>query len=101
MLPKRRAPTHPGEIINEEFLIPLNLTPRQFADQLGWDEKKVNLLLQGEDSITLNMAQDLSKVLQMPVQFWMKLQDQYLQWETIHKRNEKGASKPWKKAQSY
>ena len=101
MLPKRRQPTHPGRILFEDFLKPLELTSKQFAAKLGdnWNEKKVDAVIRGEEHISDKMAQEIAAVLNTTPGLWMRLQHLYSEWENIHKHNEKGSLKPWKKAQ--
>ena len=54
MMPKRRKPTHPGKILMEDFLKPLEMTPRQFADKLGgnWSEVKLEAIIQGKENLS-------------------------------------------------
>ena len=101
MLPKRRKPTHPGEVLNEEFLKPLGITPRQFADNLGggWSEHKVEAIIKGKEGISDKAAQEFATAFGTTPQFWKHLQAMCRQWEETHARNEKGSPKPWKKAQ--
>ena len=53
---KRRQPTSPGEILREEFLVPLELTQRALADSLGCDVKVVNRIVNGRTSVSAEMA---------------------------------------------
>lgn len=53
---KRRQPTSPGEILREEFLVPLELTQRALADSLGCDVKVINRLVNGRTSVSAEMA---------------------------------------------
>ena len=101
MLPKRRRPTHPGRILEEEFLKPLAMTPRQLAEKLGghWNEMKVEAIIHGKENINEGAALALSKAFNTSPTFWTHLQEKYNQWEKIHRSNEKGSPKPWKKAQ--
>lgn len=101
MMPKRRKPTHPGQILMEEFLKPLMLTPRQFAEKLGstWNEIKIEAIIQGKENLPEEAFQQFASVLGTSPQFWQRLQNFYSQWESIHRQNEKGSLKPWKKAQ--
>ncbi len=101
MLPKRRQPTHPGQILNEEFLKPLGMTSRQFAEKLGakWNEVKIEAIIKGKENISEKACEEFAKALGTNSQFWKHLQSSYNQWEEIHRQNEKGSLKPWKKAQ--
>ena len=53
---RRRPPTRPGEILREEFLVPLGLTQKELADHLGCDVKVVNRIVNGRTSVTAAMA---------------------------------------------
>ena len=101
MLPKRRKPTHPGQILLEEFLKPLELSPRQFAEKLGnqWTELKIESFIHGQENLSEKGAQEFAAELGTTPHFWQHLQSLYNQWEEIHRQNEKGSLKPWKKAQ--
>ena len=101
MLPKRRKPTHPGMILSEEFLKPLGMTSRQFAEKLGnhWSEVKIEAVIQGKENIPDRAFAEFAAALGTTPQFWQHLQTFYRQWEYNHKHNEKGSLKPWKKAQ--
>ena len=52
----RRQPTSPGEILREEFLVPLGMTQKQLADHLGCDIKVVNRIVNGRTSVSAGMA---------------------------------------------
>jgi addiction module HigA family antidote len=101
MLPKRRRPTHPGVILLEEFLKPLRLTSRQFAETLGndWNEYKIEAIVKGKENLNEKNFEEFATALGTTPQFWQRLQSIYRQWEENHRHNEKGSLKPWKKAQ--
>lgn len=103
MVPSRRPPVHPGVVLQEEFLKPLNLTPRQFAAKLGkdWNELQITAIIKGKQGIDASTASDFSAVLGTSADFWIRLDQQYYQWEKIHHayQNKKEAHKPLKKAQ--
>jgi len=54
--PRRRKPTSPGEILREEFLVPLGLSQKVLADHLGCDAKVVNRIVNGRCAVTAEMA---------------------------------------------
>ncbi len=101
MLPKRRKPTHPGEILQEEFLKPLEMTTRQFATALGgqWNEHKIEAIIRGYENLSDRAADEFATALNTTPQFWKHLQMVCTQWDMNHKRSEKAAQKTWKKAQ--
>lgn len=100
MMPKSRQPTHPGVILNDEFLLPLELTPKQFAKELGgdWNELKVNALLSKKENVSEKIAQDFAKFFETSAEFWRSLQQRYNDWESTYERDKK-TLKSWKKAQ--
>ena len=74
MLPKNRKPTHPGEILREEFLAPLAVTQKQLANHLDCEVKVINRLVNGHTSITAVMALKLGATFKMTPDFWMNAQ---------------------------
>jgi addiction module HigA family antidote len=56
MLPNRRVPTHPGEILSEEFLKPLGLTQVALAEHLGVPIQRINELIRGKRGVTPETA---------------------------------------------
>lgn len=74
MIPQNRAPTHPGEMLLEEFLKPISMSQKQFADHLGWTCAKLSELIHGKRGITPETALDLGDVFDMEPDFWMNLQ---------------------------
>ncbi len=91
MLPKKRKPTHPGIVLSADFLIPLQLTPRQFADKLGpeWNEVKVESIIKGRENLTDKAAQEFASALGTSPEFWKRLQNLYSEWESTQHRNKK------------
>lgn len=75
MLPKHRKPTHPGEILLEEFLQPKGLSQVELAHRMGVPVQRVNTLVNGKRDITAETALLLSRVLKTSPEFWMNLQD--------------------------
>ena len=74
MLPKRRIPTHPGEILLEEFLKPLGVTQVAFAAHIDVSVQRINELVRGKRGITPETAWLLSQALGTTPQFWVNLQ---------------------------
>ena len=69
-----REPTGPGEILREEFLVPLGMTQKQLADHLGCDVKVVNRLVNGRTSVTAEMALKLGATFRTTPGFWLNAQ---------------------------
>ncbi len=74
MLPKNRVPTHPGEILNEDFLKPLGLTQVALAEHLGVPIQRINELVRGKRGVTPETAWLLSGAFGTTPDFWVNLQ---------------------------
>ncbi len=77
-IPTHRAPTHPGEMLLEEFLKPMDLTQRELADAIHVPYQRVNEIINGRRGITPSTALRLSKYFGVSPDFWMNLQ---LRWD--------------------
>ena len=73
-LTRRREPTTPGEILREEFLIPLGMTQKQLAGHLGCDVKVINRIVNGRSSVTAEMALKLGATFRTSAEFWLNAQ---------------------------
>ena len=74
MIPRHRPPTHPGEMLLEEFLGPLGLTQVAAADKMGISVNRLNELIRGKRGVTADTALRLAKLLKTSPEFWMNLQ---------------------------
>lgn len=70
-------PIHPGEIVLEEFLKPLALSPYRLAKAMGVPRTRVERLVREETPITADTALRLERALGPSAQFWMNLQTHY------------------------
>ena len=77
MIPDNRLPTQPGQILSEEFLIPLGLTEVALAGHLGVPVQRVNKIVRGKRGITPETAWLLSQAFGTSPQFWINLQTNY------------------------
>ncbi len=75
--PQRLSPIHPGEILNEEFLLPLGITQYRLAKSIGVDARRIHSIVHGQRSITAETALLLSRFFGNSAAFWMRLQSQY------------------------
>ena len=73
-LTRRREPTRPGEILRQEFLIPLGMMQRQLAAHLGCDVKVINRIVNGRSSVTAEMALKLGATFRTSPEFWLNAQ---------------------------
>jgi addiction module HigA family antidote len=71
---RRRAPTTPGEILREEYLVPLGMSQRQLAEHLRCDIKVVNRLVNGRTSVSAEMALKLGATFRTTPGFWLNAQ---------------------------
>ena len=70
-------PIDPGEVLNEEFLVPMNITQYRLAKAIGVDARRIHSIVHGERSITAETALLLARFLGNSPGFWMGLQSQY------------------------
>lgn len=73
-IPTNRQPTHPGEMLREEFLIPMNLTQKDLADAIQVPYQRINEIVAGKRGVTPSTALRLAKFFGMSADFWMNLQ---------------------------
>jgi addiction module HigA family antidote len=69
-----REPTTPGEILDEEFLKPLDLTQKQLADHIGCDVKVINRIINSRSSVSAEMAVKLASAFRTSPEFWLNAQ---------------------------
>ena len=74
MLPRRRTPTHPGEILSEEFLKPLGVTQVALAEHLRVPVQRINELVRGKRGVTPETAWLLAGAFGTTPEFWLNLQ---------------------------
>ena len=74
LVPENRVPTHPGEILLEEFLKPMKLTQRELATALHVPYQRVNELVNGRRGITPSTALRLARYFDGSPLFWLNLQ---------------------------
>jgi addiction module HigA family antidote len=84
-VPTNRAPTHPGEMLLEEFLTPMGLTQRELADAIHVPYQRVNELVNGRRGVTPSTALRLAKFFGTTADFWMNLQ---LRWDLYFAQQE-------------
>ena len=77
-IPTDREPTHPGEMLLQEFLLPLGLTQRDLATAIHVPFQRVNEVVRGRRGVTPSTALRLSRFLGTSTDFWISLQ---LRWD--------------------
>lgn len=68
---------HPGEILQEEFLLPLKITPYRLAKETDIPQTRISQIIKGNRRITADTAIRLSRFFGNSVKFWLGLQDDY------------------------
>jgi len=74
MLPENRVPTHPGEILREDFLVPLGITQVDLAAHLGLPVQRIHEIVRGKRGVTPDTAWRLSQAFETSPSFWLNLQ---------------------------
>jgi addiction module HigA family antidote len=77
MIPEKRIPAHPGEILTEEFLKPLGISQVAFAAHIGVPVQRINELVRRKRGVTPETAWLLSQALNTTPEFWLNLQMTY------------------------
>ena len=82
-IPTHREPTHPGEMLLEEFLKPLGISQRELADRIHVPYQRINELVNGKRGVTPATALRLAKFFGNTPGFWLNLQSR---WDLYHAR---------------
>lgn len=85
---KKLKNIHPGEILQEEFLIPLEISAYRLSKDIGIPQTRTSEIIKGNRRITANTALRLSKYFGNSAKFWLGLQDDF---DIEEERNEKKA----------
>lgn len=80
-IPTHRLPTHPGEMLLEEFLRPMGISQRELAQSIRVPYQRVNEIVNKKRGITPGTALRLAKFFGMSPDFWMNVQ---LRWDLFH-----------------
>ncbi len=83
---KKRKPTHPGKILNEHYIKPLNLNLQKLADRLAIARNTLFKIRAGKASVTPSLALSLAEAFDTSPQLWLNLQQKYDLWveESYH-----------------
>lgn len=77
MIPIHRIPCHPGEVLREEFLVPLDLTQVDLAAHLGIPLQRLNGIVRGKRAVSSDSAWLLAQAFGTSPEFWINLQTSY------------------------
>lgn len=83
-LPEHRPPTHPGEMLLEEFLKPLGVPQTEFAERIRVSYVRLNAIINGRRGVTPNTALRLEQATGMSADFWLGLQADWDLWHALH-----------------
>mgnify|MGYP001021484264 CR=1 FL=1 len=86
-IPTHRVPTHPGEMLLEEFLIPMEITQKQLANAIQVSYQRINEIVNQRRGISASTALRLSRFLNTSPDFWMNLQQR---WDLYRARELEG-----------
>lgn len=88
MFPKKRPPTHPGEMLLKEFLEPLGVSQKTFAAHLGWTYARLNEIAKGRRGVSPGSALSIGEALGTGAEFWLNLQRDWDLWHSLqhHKK---------------
>src|SRR5947209_15394819 len=71
------APVHPGEVLLEEFMLPLGITQYRLAKETDVPPRRINEIVQGQRSVTADTALRLARFFGTSEMFWLSLQARY------------------------
>jgi addiction module HigA family antidote len=83
---KTHEPVHPGEILREDFLVPLGLSEYRVAKDIGVPARRINEIVKGRRAVTVDTALRFERYFGWPAEVWLNLQshhDQQLVKETL------------------
>jgi addiction module HigA family antidote len=89
-LPRHRRPTHPGEMLVEEFLKPLQLSQADTARRLNMPLNRLNELVKGKRGMTPDTALRLAELFNVSAEVWMNLQVAWDLWHAVQRRKARG-----------
>lgn len=81
MASKNRPPIHPGEILLKDYLEPLELSQKQFAEHLGWTYPRLNEIVNMHRGVTADSALSFAEAFGMEPEFWLNLQRDWDLWQ--------------------
>lgn len=92
-LPTELPPTHPGEMLLEEFLKPLGISQSAFAVRLGVSFPRLNEIIHARRSVTPDSALRLAQVTGMSADFWLGLQSDWDLWHALRSKDAAGIAR--------
>lgn len=83
-IPKNRPPTHPGEMLLEEYIKPLGISQTELAEWIGVSYPRLNELIHGKRGVTPDTALRLEQFFGAEAQFWLNLQTAWELYQVKH-----------------
>ena len=77
MAPRKLPPIHPGEVLREEYLVPMNLTPYALAKAIDVPRTRIERLVNEQTAMTADTALRLGRYFGVPAASWMNIQSRY------------------------
>src|SRR5919108_3892338 len=77
MMAKRLGPVHPGEILLEEFLVPMGISQYRLAKDIGVPPRRINEIVHGTRAVSADTALRLARYFRTSERFWLNLQARY------------------------
>ena len=88
MIKLKRIPSHPGQILKEEFLDELNISQTELASALGTTFRTINEIINEKRNISTEIAIKLSRFFRTSIELWLNLQNQYDIYRIYNKKKE-------------
>lgn len=85
MLPKLRTPTHPGKMLLKEFMEPYEITQVKMAELLEISYKHINELVNGKVPLSIEVANRIAHLFNLPVEMWIGFQADYDAWQAMQR----------------
>lgn len=83
MLNRKRRPTHPGAILREDILVPLQVSQADFARALGVTPQTISEIMRERRGISPDVANRLARALDTTPEFWLRLQEAVDMWDAV------------------
>ena len=74
MIPEKGVTPHPGEMLSEDYLKPMNITQKAFGDHIGMDVSSLSAIIHGKRDLSPRTAMKIAQALNMSPEFWINLQ---------------------------
>lgn len=80
----RRAPTHPGEVFEEEYRKPMGISQAEAARRMGMSANRLNEIVKGKRHLTVESAAAFAKLTKTSHEFWWRLNADHVLWGFLH-----------------